>query len=266
MTMQQLAFDFDIPAAVKVKSQTKRKMSDWDSERAFRRRDRKEYRKSLPDDDSELLNIAWRILNEYHAAVVGTDVDCMLLASNRLRAIQEHAFGMDPDHNLSGPGAPPKGNGKHFCVNDAGRWLLDSHAAPDGEIPLFGQKGRFVIEIAGCPVDFRYSGLFGICGGDAHVIDLDKPYFSNTGYRSFQVCPMDYVIFTGGADQKGYFERVCTGQLTEGGKKKITLHDGPFGLGDREKRRSNDFILSHREMDPAWQEGGHLFNLARTAP
>lgn len=261
----QLAFEFDIPAPIKAKAkpQKTRRPSDWVLERESNLLARKEYRASLPNDDSELLNIGWKVLNEYHANVVATDVDGMLLASNKLRAIQEHSFGMDPDHNLSGPGGPPEGNGKHFCVYDAGEWLLDAHAANDGDVPLFGQKGRFVIEIAGCRVDFRYSGLFGICGGDAHVIDLDSPYFSETGYRSFQVCPMDYVIFTGGADQKGYFERVCTGQLTEGGKKKISLHNGPFGLADREKNRSNDFILSRRETDPAWQEGGHLFNLTR---
>lgn len=259
----QLAFEFDIPETVKAKPRAARKPSDWDAELTSNCQARKEYRKCLPDDDSELLNIAWKVLNEYHASVVATDVDGMLLASNKLRAIQEHAFGMDPDHNLSGPGGPPEGNGKHFCVYDAGLWMLDAHAASDGDVPLFGQKGRFVTEIAGCLVDFRYSGLFGICGGDAHVIDLDRPYFSPTGYRSFQVCPMDYVIITDGADQKGYFERVCTGQLTEGGKKKITLHSGPFGLGDRENKRSNEFILSRRETDPAWQAGGHLFNLAR---
>ncbi|MDR6632392.1 hypothetical protein J2X72_001176 [Phyllobacterium sp. 1468] len=263
--MQQLAFDFDIPAAVKAKPQPKRKMSDWDAAQQNNRIERKEYRKSLPDTDSELLNIAWKVLNEYHATVVATDVDGMLLASNKLCAIKEHAFGMDPDHSLCGPAGPPQGNGKHYCLHDAGLWMLDAHAATDGDIPLFGQKGRFVIEIAGCRVDFRYSGLFGICGGDAHVIDLGQPYFSETGYRSFQVCPMDYAIFTGDADQKAYFERVCTGQLTEGGKKKIKLHNGPFGLGDRENNRSNDFILSRRQTDPAWQEGGHLFHLTRTA-
>lgn len=261
----QLAFEFGIPEAVKIKPQQKRKLTAWETEQESYRLDRCEYRRTLPDNDSDLLNIAWQILNQYHAAVVITEVDGMLSAANKLKAIKEHAFGLPPEISLYGEGGPPDGNGKFYCLHDAGNWLVEAHAARDGDVPLFGQKGRFVIEIAGCLVDFRYSGLFGICGGDAHVIDLDQPFFSPTGYRSFQVCPLDYAIFTGEAEQKRYFERVCTAQLTEGGKKKIILHSGPFGLGDREKNRTNDIILSRRTSDPAWVDGGHLRNLARAA-
>jgi hypothetical protein len=145
----------------------------------------------------------------------------MVAAGNHLRAIGEHAFGMSEAEDLST--RPPKGNSRFDCLHAAWTWLSDAMAANDGDAPLFGQKGRFEIEVAGCRVDFAYEGMFGICGGAAHVIDRDKPFFSETGYRSFQVCPQDYVIAAGKLDCKGWLEHVCTAQLTEGGKKAVKL-------------------------------------------
>ncbi|NLS03599.1 hypothetical protein HGP14_09535 [Rhizobium sp. P32RR-XVIII] len=220
--MQQLSF-FDMmaapPAPVAAPVAAKVKLSPWQIEQRDSRLARFAYRDSLPSDDAGMLNQAWIELRAYDTAVRSADYDGMVTSGNRLKAIGEHAFGMTMEE--AEKGGPPDGNGRFFCLNDASRWLMDALAANDGEIPMFGQKGRFEIEVAGCRVDFSYSGLFGLCGGDARVIDHEKPFFSETGYRSFQVCPDDFVIAAAKLDCRGWLERVCLGQLTEGGKKKI---------------------------------------------
>ncbi|NTG61825.1 hypothetical protein G6L45_16215 [Agrobacterium rhizogenes] len=226
ISADQFAFDFDIPAAVKakpvaLKKQPKAKMSEWQIEQENSRMARLAYRESLPDDDAGLLNRAWAELKAYDAAVRAVDYDGMVGAGNNLKAIGEHAFGMSRDEMARS--GPPAGNGKFSCLSDAWSWVMNAISAENGEIPLFGQKARFEIEVAGCRVDMDYDGMFGICGGSAHVIDWEKPFFSETGYRSFQVCPNDFVIAAKDIDCKQWLERICTAQLTEGGKKKVKL-------------------------------------------
>jgi hypothetical protein len=272
VSADQFAFDFDIPAAVNAKpaplaktKAKKEKLSPWQLERINKQIARFSYRESLPSDDAELLNRAWSELKAYDAAARAADYDGMVTAGNNLKAIGEHAFGMTREE--AEKGGPPDGNGRFFCLNDAWRWLMDGLAANDGEIPMFGQKGRFVIELGGCRVDFSYAGMFGICGGDARVVDLDKPFISETGYRSFQVCPDDFVIAAANMDCKQWLERVCMAQLTEGGKKKLKLSTGPFGtVYQRDEtgrvtghERSDASIIENRAKDAAYQEGGHLW-------
>lgn len=222
--MQQLSmFDLMMAPAVPVvpPPQAKAKLSPWQSEQRDNRIARFSYRETLPSDDAGMLNQAWAELRAYDVAVRNADYDGMVTSANRLKAIGEHAFGLTIVE--AERGGPPDGNERFFCLYDAWDWLSTSLAASDGEISMFGQKGRFEIEVAGCRVDFAYAGMFGLCGGDARVIDQDKPFFSETGYRSFQVSPDDYVIAAGKRDCKGWLERVCLGQLTEGGKRKIHL-------------------------------------------
>ncbi|WP_032998304.1 hypothetical protein [Rhizobium leguminosarum] len=222
--MQQLSlFDLMVtpPVPVKPPVAAKVKLSAWDIEQRDNRLARMAYRSSLPSDDAGILNRAWAELTGYDAAVRSADYDGMVGAANRLRAIGEHAFGMTTEEGERS--GPPRGNERFDCLHAAWTWLMDSMKADDGAAPLFGQKGRFELEIAGCRVDFSYAGMFGICGGDARIIEWDKPFFSETGFRSFQVCPHDYVIAAAKVDCKSWIARVCTGQLTEGGKKKVTL-------------------------------------------
>lgn len=222
--MQQLSF-FDMmtapPVPVAAPRPTKVNLSPWQIEQRDNQLARFAYRETLPSDDAGMLNQAWAELRTYDAAVRNADYDGMVTSGNRLKAIGEHAFGLTQDE--AEKCGPPGGNERFFCLYDAWDWLSASLAESDGEIPMFGQKGRFEIEVAGCRVDFAYAGIFGLCGGDARVIDQDKPFFSETGYRSFQVCPDDYVIAAAKLDCKGWLERVCLGQLTEGGKRKVLL-------------------------------------------
>jgi hypothetical protein len=64
--------------------------------------------------------------------------------------------------------------------------------APDGTVPLWGQNGTFGIECASMRVRIEIDGFFGIAsrhsswvGFAAHAVDWDKPFLSDTGYRSF---------------------------------------------------------------------------------
>jgi len=61
-----------------------------------------------------------------------------------------------------------------------------------GAVPLWGQTGDFVIAVDGMRVRIEQDGIFGIgCGFSywpgfsAHAVDLDRPFLSGTGYRSF---------------------------------------------------------------------------------
>lgn len=65
-------------------------------------------------------------------------------------------------------------------------------AAEPGTVPLWGQEGEFVIEVTGMRVRIEMDGMFGIGAGfspwmnfSAHAVDWDKPFLSETGYRSF---------------------------------------------------------------------------------
>ena len=61
-------------------------------------------------------------------------------------------------------------------------------AAKPGKVPLWGQLGSFVLEASGMRVRIETRGLFGVCGFasfNAHAVDLDRPFLSETGFRSF---------------------------------------------------------------------------------
>lgn len=244
------------------KSKKAAKLSEWEQQRVESAERKRAYRETIPASapDDELVLVAESWLKSYHKSVIAADPDGQRLAYDRLDAIAEHLFGTDPGIDWRSAGGPPQGNGRFSCLADARDWLMEKLAASDGDVPMFGQSGRFLIELFGCRVDFRYDGLFGYCGGNAHVVDLDKPFFSETGYRSFQVCPHDHVIHAGALDVRAYFERVCSEQFTGGGKKKVKLHNPPFGLC-KNGETADDHIRERRKEDPAWQLGGHLHAL-----
>ena len=57
-----------------------------------------------------------------------------------------------------------------------------------GKVPLWGQVGSFLVEACGMQVQIEARGLFGVCGYasfNAHAVDFDRPFLSETGYRSF---------------------------------------------------------------------------------
>ena len=77
---------------------------------------------------------------------------------------------------------------------------MNGTAAPDGEVPLWGQKGSFIVDVNGTPARIEMDGMLGICqsmslwpGFGAHAVDADRPFFSETGYRSFMGVHADLI-------------------------------------------------------------------------
>jgi hypothetical protein len=69
---------------------------------------------------------------------------------------------------------------------------MDATAAPPGTVPMWGQKGEFDAKVGNMPVHIRMDGMLDtgrLCsiwpGFDAIVVEPDKPFLSETGYRSF---------------------------------------------------------------------------------
>ena len=70
--------------------------------------------------------------------------------------------------------------------------LVAVTAAKPDKVPLWGQSGSFVIAARAMKVRLKIEGLFGIGGSfyfwpgfAAHAVEPDKPFLSETGYRSF---------------------------------------------------------------------------------
>lgn len=64
--------------------------------------------------------------------------------------------------------------------------------AREGTVPLWGQSGSFEIAHEGMRVRIEMDGMFGIGASfgvwmdfAAHAVEIDKPFLSETGYRSF---------------------------------------------------------------------------------
>lgn len=64
--------------------------------------------------------------------------------------------------------------------------------APKDTVPLWGQSGSFEINLDGMRVRIAMDGIFGLAsnvyhwlGFAAHAVDYDRPFLSETGYRSF---------------------------------------------------------------------------------
>jgi hypothetical protein len=88
--------------------------------------------------------------------------------------------------------------------DDAPGFLLERlTAAKLGAVPLWGQSGKFEIKCLKMRVGVEMESVFGIAaihqswlGFTAHALDLDQPFLSETGYRSF-IAPL-------GALEPGY--------------------------------------------------------------
>ena len=68
---------------------------------------------------------------------------------------------------------------------------MDGTAAVPGTVPMWASR-EFDIKVGDMPVHIKMDGMLGICqsmslwpGFSANVIDPEKPFFSETGFRSF---------------------------------------------------------------------------------
>ncbi|KND60575.1 hypothetical protein BVER_05652 [Candidatus Burkholderia verschuerenii] len=140
-------------------------------------RDRKaaELAASMPEDRAGLLAVTAEATAEFHAAVLACDDAAAQIAADRYDAAV---------WKLNG--------GTSFGVMDssnpeAGGILAEAHCRADaGTVPMWNQTGEFLITVQGVRAVVRVRdgfGRFRVSMG-FHVVDADKPFISETGYRS----------------------------------------------------------------------------------
>ncbi|NEV75910.1 hypothetical protein DYI24_02475 [Rhodopseudomonas sp. BR0C11] len=132
----------------------------------------------LPDTLEKAVPYMRGLIDRHHAAMLEADeAKAMALrAEADLLANKLNAF--EPGI-LAGPDAPG-------CILDR-----ETRARED-EVPLWGQSGCFEITVLDMRARIELEGIFGIAssvvawlGFAAHAVDRDKPFISQTGYRSF---------------------------------------------------------------------------------
>lgn len=132
----------------------------------------------LPGTWEEALPFYWTLLEEHHAAMMMADTEDTM----RLRK-EAHNLAVKLNDGEAGILAHEDAPG---CV------LGRKTAAPECSEPLWGQQGAFIVEIGSMKVRIEIAGIFGIAGAhcywpgfSAHAVEFDKPFLSETGYRSF---------------------------------------------------------------------------------
>lgn len=132
----------------------------------------------LPATMAEALPFFREMIAQHHAAMLRGNPEAVMRCREEAQLLAVRLNGGAPGY-LAGPDAPG-------CV------LTRETAAAADTVPLWGQAGSFVVTVAGTRVRIRLSGIFGICmawsywpGFDAHAVDWDRPFISETGYRSF---------------------------------------------------------------------------------
>ncbi|MGR3779788.1 MAG: hypothetical protein ACU0DT_00815 [Albimonas sp.] len=133
----------------------------------------------LPGDFDQALKYLRRLIESHHVAMLAADVDEVF----RLR---EEAVRLAVKLNGGESGI--------LASEDApGYRLSEATKAEPGRVPLWGQQGDFVIPIRGMETRIEMCGLYGIGvstfffwpGFEARAVRRDRPFFSETGYRSF---------------------------------------------------------------------------------
>jgi hypothetical protein len=132
---------------------------------------------SMSSDPATLLDVAADAVGALHAAVLSGDADAAAEADDRYEAVI---------WKLNG--------GRFFgCMADegsAGRVVERHCRAAPGTVPLWGQSGAFVVAVNGMRAIVEVSDRIGSRIGTNHVsfefhaVDLDRPFISETGYRS----------------------------------------------------------------------------------
>lgn len=132
----------------------------------------------LPATIETAISFFRALLEQHHAAMLAADVD-------EVRRLREDAAQLALKLNGRQPGylADEMSPG---CV------LRRETESPPGDVPLWGQKGSFTLEFEAFRAKIEMPGIFGglfrerfWLGFDAHAIDRDRPFLSESGFRSF---------------------------------------------------------------------------------
>lgn len=118
------------------------------------------------------------LIEQHHAAMLTADAELVKQLRDKACNLAARMNGGTSFGILADDDAPG-------CV------LERETAAPAGTVPLWGQIGEFVITVDGMRVKIETEGMFSISSGmfwlgfSAHAVDWNKPFISETGYRSF---------------------------------------------------------------------------------
>lgn len=151
-------------------------MEKADAENVARRFDREAGH--LPSSYDAAIPFYRGLIERHHAAMVAADIE----ETFRLRE-EAHRLAL----RLNG--------GKLGILADddsPGNVLRRETAAPGNAVPLWGQEGDFLVITGTMRVRIVMNGMFGIAsstcywpGFGAYAVDQDRPFLSETGYRSF---------------------------------------------------------------------------------
>lgn len=133
----------------------------------------------LPEVGSALLDVAMQAVVELDAAVRAGNDSAVALATARYDAVVWKLNGGTFFGCAGGPDAPAAVVGRH-C------------AAVPGAVPLWGQRGEFLVEAEGIRAVVRMEGrgFSWMHHFEFHAIDPDTPFISETGYRSHFARPV----------------------------------------------------------------------------
>jgi hypothetical protein len=132
----------------------------------------------LPGTMEEGIPYFRKLIERHNEAMLAGDAETAM-------AIREEATELA--YKLNGNSTAIKGG------PDASCYVLErATPAPAGAVPLWGQTGEFTIDVDGMKIRIEQDGMFGLGtsvafwpGFSAHAVDDDKPFLSETGYRSF---------------------------------------------------------------------------------
>jgi hypothetical protein len=132
----------------------------------------------LPGAMDEAIPFYRLLIRQHHAAMLAANVDDAMRVRKEADLLALRLNGGEP--------------GILAHENSPGNVLTRETAALAGTVPLWGQAGEFVITMQDMRVRIELEGMFGIGssfgywpGFSAHAVDWDRPFISETGYRSF---------------------------------------------------------------------------------
>ena len=154
-----------------------------DAEQANHARKMEQKYAHLPSTMADAVPFLWELLDEHHAAMLAGRLDEVMFCREEARRLAVKLNG-----GKAGILADEASPG---CV-----LARETSAAPE-TVPAWGQKGSFIVTVAGMRVRIEIEGVFGLFAAwsfwpsfSAHAIDPGRPFISETGYRSFLSVPL----------------------------------------------------------------------------
>ena len=172
----------------------------------------------LPSTMDNALPFYREMISRHNTAMLAADVDETMHLREEACQLARRLNGGDSGI-LAEPDSP-------------GNVLTRDTAAPENAVPLWGQEGNFIITLDDMRVRIEMDGMFGIGAGfgfwpgfSAHAVEMDKPFISETGYRSFLGIHAEPVA---GLTPDGFAAKVITAHVARHLKGKLVAIDEQY--------------------------------------